>query len=96
MHTHGCAARCTLVSPLVVIIHYKTIVICYLYTNYFYHVIHYWYQFCNGVMVKDLWYRGEAANLTQDFAAWCMSVSRSLVMIHFGITLMCYLPLTFP
>jgi hypothetical protein len=47
-------------------------------------------------MVKDLWYRGEAENLTQDFAAWRMSVSRSLVMIHYEITLMCYLPLTFP
>jgi hypothetical protein len=58
--------------------------------------IHYWYQFWNGVMVKDLWYRGEAENLTQGFAAWRMSVSRSLVMIHYGITLMCYLPLTFP
>jgi hypothetical protein len=51
--------------------------------------IHYWYQFCNGVMVKDLWYRGEAENLTQDFAAWRMSVSRSLVMIHCETTLMC-------
>jgi hypothetical protein len=62
--------------------------------------IHYWCQFCNGVMVKDLWYRGETESLlwmrTQDFAAWRMSVSRSLVMIHYGITLMCYLPLTFP
>jgi hypothetical protein len=58
--------------------------------------VRYWYQFCNGVMIKDLWYRGEAENLTQDFAAWRMSVSRSLVMIHYGITLMCYLPLTFP
>ena len=62
--------------------------------------IHYWCQFCNGVMVKNLWYRGETESLlwmcTQDFAAWRMSVSRSLVMIHYGITLMCYLPLTFP
>jgi hypothetical protein len=62
--------------------------------------IHYWCQFCNGVMVKDLWYRGETESLlwmcTHDFAAWRMSVSRSLVMIHYGITLMCYLPLTFP
>jgi hypothetical protein len=40
-------------------------------------------------MVKNVWYRGKAENLTQDFAAWCMSVSRSLVMIHYGITLMC-------
>jgi hypothetical protein len=62
--------------------------------------IHYWCQFCNGVMVKDLWYRGETESLlwmcTQDFAAWRMSVSRSLVTNHYGITLMCYLPLTFP
>jgi hypothetical protein len=51
-------------------------------------------------MVKNLWYRGETESLlwmcTQDFAAWRMPVSRSLVMIHYGITLMCYLPLTFP
>ena len=60
------------------------------------HEIHYWCQFCNSVMVKNLWYRGEAENLTQDFAAWRMSVSRSLVMIHYGITLICYIPSTFP
>ena len=51
-------------------------------------------------MVKDLWYRGETEGLlwmrTQDFAAWRMPVSRSLVMIHYGITLMCYLTVTFP
>jgi hypothetical protein len=51
--------------------------------------IHYWYQFCNGVMVKDLWYNGEAENLTQDFAAWRLLVPRSLVMIHCETTLMC-------
>jgi hypothetical protein len=55
--------------------------------------IHYWCQFCNGVMVKDLWYRSETESLlcmrTQDFAAWRMLVSRSLVMIHCGTTLMC-------
>ena len=55
--------------------------------------IHYWCQFCNGVMVKNLWYRGETESLlwmyTQDFAAWRMLVSRSLVMIHCGTTLMC-------
>ena len=60
--------------------------------------IHYWCQFCNGVMVKDLWYRGETESLlwmrTQDFAAWRMPVSRSLVMIHCGTTLMCDLPWT--
>jgi hypothetical protein len=35
--------------------------------------IHYWCQFCNGVMVKNLWYHGETESLlsmcTQDFAA---------------------------
>jgi hypothetical protein len=25
--------------------------------------IHYWCQFCNGVMVKDLWYRNETESL---------------------------------
>jgi hypothetical protein len=38
VHTHGCATWHALVSQLVVIIHYKTILICYLYTNYSYHV----------------------------------------------------------
>jgi hypothetical protein len=33
---------------------------------------------------------------TQDFAAWLMPVLRSLVMIHYGITLMCDLPWTPP
>jgi hypothetical protein len=55
--------------------------------------IHYWCQFCNGVMVKNLWYRGETESLlwmyTQDSAAWRMLVSRSLVMIHCETTLMC-------
>jgi hypothetical protein len=27
------------------------------------HEIHYWCQFCNGVMVKNLWYRGETESL---------------------------------
>jgi hypothetical protein len=62
--------------------------------------IHYWCHFYNGVMVKDLWSRGETESLlcmhTQDFAAWRMTVPKSLVMIHYGITLMCYLPSTFP
>jgi hypothetical protein len=57
--------------------------------------IHYWCQFCNGIMVKDLWYHGETEGLlwmrTQDYAAWRMPVPRSLVMIHCGTTLMCYL-----
>jgi hypothetical protein len=51
-------------------------------------------------MVRNLWYRGETESLlwrcTQDFAAWRMSVSKSLVMIHYGITLRCYLLSTFP
>jgi hypothetical protein len=62
--------------------------------------IHYWCQFCNGVMVKDLWYRGETESLlwmrTQDYAAWRMRVPRSLVMIHCGTTLMCDLRKHFP
>jgi hypothetical protein len=62
--------------------------------------IHYWCQFCNGVMVKDLRYRGESGSLlcmrTQDFAAWRLLVLRSLVMIRYGITLMCDLPWTPP
>jgi hypothetical protein len=60
--------------------------------------IYHWCQFYNGVMVKDLWYHDETEGLlwmrTQDFAAWRMSVPRSLVMIHCGTTLMCYLPYT--
>ena len=64
------------------------------------HEIHYRCQFYNGVMVKDLRYRGKTEGLlwmrTQDFAAWRMPVPRSLVMIHCETTLMCYLPLTFP
>ena len=55
--------------------------------------IHYWCQFCNGVMVKDLWYRGETESLlwmyTQDSAAWRMLVSKFLVIIHCETTLMC-------
>jgi hypothetical protein len=49
-------------------------------------------------MIKDLRYRGETESLlcmrTQDFAAWRMPVPRSLVMIHYGTTLMCDLPWT--
>ena len=33
---------------------------------------------------------------THDFAAWCMPVPRSLVIIHCGTTLMCYLLWTPP
>jgi hypothetical protein len=38
VRTHGCAARYTLLSQLVVIIHYEIISICYLCTNCLYHV----------------------------------------------------------
>jgi hypothetical protein len=52
----------------------------------------YWCQFCNGVMVSDLWCRSETESLlwmrTQDCATRRMLVSRSLVMIHCGTTLM--------
>jgi hypothetical protein len=51
-------------------------------------------------MGNDLWCRSETESplwmYTQGYVAWCMLVSRSLVMIHYGITLMCYLPSTFP
>jgi hypothetical protein len=57
--------------------------------------IHYGCQFCNGVMVMNLWYRDETESLlwmcTQDSAAWRMPVPKSLVMIHCGTTLICYL-----
>jgi hypothetical protein len=56
--------------------------------------------FGNGVMVSDLWCRSETESLlwmrTQDCDTRRMLVSRSLVMIHCGTTLMCYLPRTFP
>jgi hypothetical protein len=62
--------------------------------------IHYWCQFCNGVMVNDLWCRSETESLlwmcTQDCATHWMMVSRSLVMIHCGTTLMCDLLWTPP
>jgi hypothetical protein len=55
--------------------------------------IYYWCQFCNGVMVKDLWCRCETESplwmYTQSYAAWRMLVSMSLVMIHCGTTLTC-------
>jgi hypothetical protein len=57
--------------------------------------IHYWCQFCNGVMVSDLWCHSETESLlwmrTQGCATRRMLVSRSLGMIHCGTTLMCYL-----
>jgi hypothetical protein len=62
--------------------------------------IHYWCQFNKGVSINDLWYYRETESplwmYTQGYAAWRMLVSRSLVMIRYGITLMCYLPWTFP
>jgi hypothetical protein len=58
--------------------------------------IHYWCQFDNGVSINDLWYRHKTESLLwmriQDSAAWCMPISKSLVMIHHRITLVCYLP----
>ena len=60
--------------------------------------IHYWCQFGDGVMINDLRCRYETESplwmYTQGYAAWRMLVSRSLVMIHCGTTLMCDLPLT--
>jgi hypothetical protein len=59
----------------------------------------YWCQFGNGVMGNDLWCRSETESplwmYTQGYAAWRMLVSRSLAMIHYGTTLMCYLLSTF-
>jgi len=53
----------------------------------------YWCQFGSGVTIKDLWCRSETESLlwmrTQDCATRRMLVSRSLVMIHYGTTLMC-------
>jgi hypothetical protein len=58
--------------------------------------IYYWCQFGNGVTINDLWCRSKTESPlwmdTQGYAAWRMLVSRSLVMIHYGTTLMCYLP----
>jgi hypothetical protein len=58
--------------------------------------IHYWCQFCNGVMVKDLWYHIETESplwmYTQGYVVWHMLVPRSLVRIHCGTTLIYYLP----
>jgi hypothetical protein len=58
--------------------------------------IHYWCKFGDGVMINDLWCHRETESLlwmrTQDFAAWRMPVSRSLVMIHYETRLICYLP----
>jgi hypothetical protein len=52
----------------------------------------YWCQFGSGVMINDLWCRNETESLlwmrTQDCATHRMLVSRSLVMIHCGTTLM--------
>jgi hypothetical protein len=62
--------------------------------------IHYWCQFGDGVMINDLWCRcGTESPLwmyTQGYAAWRVPVPKSLVMIHYGITLMCNLSWTFP
>jgi hypothetical protein len=62
--------------------------------------IRYWCQFGNGVTIKDLWCRSETESLlwmrTQGCGTRRMLVSRFLVMIRYGITLMCYFPWTFP
>jgi hypothetical protein len=65
MHTHGCAARYTLVSLLVFIIHYEIILICYLCTTCSYHV-----RFIIGasfVMVSWLGTYGTAAKLRASY-----------------------------
>jgi hypothetical protein len=62
--------------------------------------IRYWCQFGSGVTIKDLWCRSETENLlwmrTQGCATHRLLVSRSLVMIHCGTTLICDLPWTPP
>jgi hypothetical protein len=62
--------------------------------------IHYWCQFDNGVLINDLCCRSKTESLlwmrTRGSATRRMLVSRSLVMIRYGITLMCYIPWTFP
>ena len=62
--------------------------------------IRYWCQFGNGVTINDLWCRSETESLlwmrTQGCATRRMLVSRSLVMIHCGTTLMCDLRKYFP
>jgi hypothetical protein len=62
--------------------------------------IHYWCQFGNGVTINDLWCRSETESplwmYMQGYAAWRMLVSKSLVMIHCGITPMYDLPWTPP
>jgi hypothetical protein len=100
MYTHGRAARHALVSRLVVVIHYETISICYLSTICFATWDILLVMFGNGVTINDLWCHRETESpllmYTRGYADWHMLVSRSLVMIHYGITLMCYLPWTFP
>jgi hypothetical protein len=100
MYTHGCVTWHALVSQLVVIIHYETISMCYLSTICFCYM-----RFIIGassVMVSWLRTYGRSETesplwmYTQGYVAWRMLVSRSLVMIYYGITLMCYLPWTFP
>jgi hypothetical protein len=60
----------------------------------------YWCQFGDGVMIKDLWCRSETESSlwmrTRDCATRRMLVSRYLVMIHYGTTLIYYLSWTFP
>jgi hypothetical protein len=57
-------------------------------------------MFGNGVMINDLWCRDETESLlwmhTQGCAVRHTLVSRSLAMIHYGTTLICYLPWTSP
>jgi hypothetical protein len=60
----------------------------------------YWCRFGDGVMIKDLWWCSETESplwmYTQGCATRRMLVSRSLVMIHCGTTLMCDFPWTPP
>jgi hypothetical protein len=64
------------------------------------HEIRYWCQFGNGVTINGLWCRDETESLlwmrTQDCATRRVLVLRSLVMIHYGTTLICYILWTLP
>jgi hypothetical protein len=59
VHTWLCCSAHAGIT-VVVVIHYETISMCFLAQCLVLpREIHYWCQFCNGVMVKDLWCRRE-------------------------------------
>jgi hypothetical protein len=60
------------------------------------HEILYWCEFGDGFMIKDLWCHSDTESPLWMYMQGCATrrvlVSRSLVMIHCGTTLICYLP----